>query len=268
MIKYKLTEDGKGIMIDSAGLPVVFDDQDNKEFGLDAIHLYSKVPALQEEAKSHRLKAKEYNEKLSAFDDLDPTKALEAMQLTANLSAGDLTKKEEVERIKKETEDAWKGKFEGERNLRLQAVQDMQKKLDESDNGLRKSLLTSQFSRSPHFTGKEPTTVLTPEIAEAYFGKHFKIEKAENGNRMVSGFLGENLIYSKKRPGEPADFDEAMEEILNKYPMKDAIMQKSHGTGAGGSGSFSRAQTIARGDQKAFGDNLEAIASGKIVVSS
>ena len=263
---YKMTEDGNGIAIDANGLPIVIDEKEGKEFGLDAIHLFSKVPALQEEAKNHRLKAKDASEKLAAFGDLDPSKALEAMQLTANLSAGDLTKKDEVEKIKQATEEAWRLRFETEKTVHSNVVSDLQKQINAIEGDVRKSILSSQFARSPHFTGKEPTTILTPEIAEAYFGRHFKVEKSDKGDRIAIGYLGENAIYSKKRPGEPADFDEAMDIIIETYPMKDRILQKSLGSGGTGSGGSYREPTIMKGDQAAFSDNLEAIAAGKVKV--
>lgn len=264
-ITYKKSEDGKSILMDEAGLPIVVDDVDDKEFGLDAIHLFSKVPALQEEAKTHRLKAKEYGEKLVAFEGIDPEKALEALKLAENLSAGDLTKKEEVERIKLETENAWRGKMEDLQTSHVAATGVMQGKIDEMDGDLRTALLSTQFATSPHFSGKEPMTMLTPDIAEAYFGKHFKIEKNDLGVREPVGYIGDNVIYSKKRPGEIADFSESMAAIIDNYPMKDAILHKSKGSGAPGGGGR-RGQTIAKGDSKAFGDNLEEIAKGTIEV--
>jgi len=267
-MKYKLTEDGAGIAIDATGLPIVIDEEkDNQEFGLDAIHLFKKVPALQEEAKTHRLKAKEVSAKLELFGDLDPVKALEAIKVAESMSVGDLTKKEEVERIKLETESAWKVKFDAERIASSTAVKTAQENVERVERDLRGALLSTQFASSVFFNGKEPITLLTPDIAEAYFGKHYRVEKDENtGKRKVVGYIGDNLIFSKKRPGEPADFDESMEAIIEAYPMKEAILHKSQGTGATGGSGSGRGPTVNRGDQKAFGANLENIASGKVRV--
>ena len=273
-IVYQTSEDADGkkvILTDDKGLPIVMDDEkeDVTPFGIDAIHLLSKVPALQTEAKGHRLKAEEANKKLETFAGIDPAKATEALKLAANLSAGDLTKKEEVERIKQETEDAWKGKIEA---LALSHQEELKAKDDalaDMDDDLRGSLLTTNFAKSPHFTGKEPNTKLTPDIAEAYFGKSFKIEKDEQtGKRTAVGYIGENVIYSKSKPGTIAQFDEAMDLIIAAYPMKEAILFKSQGSGAPGSGGggHRRGQTIASGDAQAFGNNLEEIAKGKIKV--
>lgn len=267
-IKYKLSEDEKSILVNEEGNPIVINDDfeaGKQEFGLDAIHLYGKVPALQSEAKEHRLKAKEYSEKLLAYGDLDPKKAFAAIEIAKNLTAGDLTKKEEVERIQKETNNAWAEKFKNTELGYQAAVQDMQVKIDNMDNDLRRSLLSSEFASSPHFNGKAPTTTLTPDIAEAYFGKNFKIETNENGLRVPIGYVGGIKILSKKRPGEPADFNESMTVIIDNYSMKDSITPKSYGSGSPGGSNYS-GQTINRGDAESFGKNLEAIASGKIKV--
>jgi hypothetical protein len=267
MLVYQKSEDGKSIEVNDEGLPIVYDDEkdDVKSFGIDAIHLYSKIPDLQKESKGHRLNAKEANEKLKAFEGLDPEKAAKALEITKNLSAGDLTKKEEVERLKQETENAWTEKLKAVELAHANATKTLQDEISMREVDLRKSLLSNRFATSPHFSGKEPTTTLTADIAEAYFGKYFKIEKNKAGTLETVGYIGDDMIYSKSRPGESATFNEAMDEILERYPMKDSIMQKSEGSGAQGGGRRG-GQSISKGDNKGFADNLDAIAAGKIKV--
>lgn len=268
---YKASEDAEGnkvVLCDENGLPIVIDDEKaegEQEFGIDAIHLISKVPTLQEEAKNHRLKAKEYSEKLKAFEGIDPKKATEAMSIAKNLTAGDLTKKEEVERIKKETEDAWSLKFENLNKSHQDVLNEREQVIAQKEAALKNILISSQFSKSPFFTGPEPSTKLTPDIAEAYFGRYFKIEDIDGVQRPV-GYIGNDAIYSKSKPGELAHFDEAMERIIDNYPMKDQILHKSTGSGSLGGGNHHRGQVIKSGDQEAFGNNLEAIAKGDIQV--
>lgn len=267
---YKKSEDGH-IVVDDAGLPIVIDDEKpegEQEFGLDAIHLIEKIPTLQEEAKNHRLKAKEASEKLKAFLDAgitDPKKAAEALQIAQNLSVGDLQKKEEVERYKKEMDDAWGIKFDNLTKSHQEMVAEKEQMLQQKDYMLNKVLLSSQFAKSPYFTGAEPLTKLTPEIAEAYFSQNFKIENV-NGNLKTVGYIGDKPVYSKTRPGELAEFDEAMGRIIESSAQKDAILIKSNGSGAGGGSGTYRGQVIKSGDREAFGRNLEAIAKGEIQV--
>jgi hypothetical protein len=63
-MKYKMDETEKFILMDDQGLPVVIAD-DDKEFGLDGIDLYSKIPTLQNEAKAGRSKNKRFGSEVS-----------------------------------------------------------------------------------------------------------------------------------------------------------------------------------------------------------
>ena len=57
----------------------------------------------------------------------------------------------------------------------------------------------------------------------------------------MAKFADGNEIYSRSRPGEKADFEEALEALVGAYPNKDAILKPSGtsgsgaGTGTGGS---------------------------------
>jgi hypothetical protein len=266
-IMYKLTEDGKSILMDEKGLPVVFDEKEGKEFGLDAIHLFTKIPALQEEAKTHRLNAKTLADKLALYGTIEPNIALEAIETVKALSVGDLKKKEEVDLIKKETEEAWNLKLVNQAKSYEERVKAQQELVQKREDDLRKSLLGSNFARSQFFSGKTPITTLTPEIAEAYFGKHFRVNKDELGNMSIVGQHKGADIYSRKRPGEFADFDEAMEKIIEAYPHKETILQKSLGSSALGSLGL-KGKVVSSADQKGFLDNIAAIAKGDVIVQS
>jgi hypothetical protein len=65
---------------------------------------------------------------------------------------------------------------------------------------------------------------------QARFGQNFKIE---NGKIVATDLTG-NKIFSRARPGEHADFEEALEILVDQYPHKDQILK---GTGSSGSGA-------------------------------
>lgn len=56
-----------------------------------------------------------------------------------------------------------------------------------------------------------------------------------------------NKIFSRSRPGDLADFDEALETLVDQYPYKDQILK---GSGASGGG----AQHAGGGGQKQTGN--------------
>ncbi len=228
-------ESGKvtGIKVGEKGMPRVLDD--DKELELDAIHLFGKIPALQTEAKEHRLKKEEALKRLEPFADMDPTAVKEALEKVKTLdesqmmAIGDVDKlKVQILKVETDRQEEIKREYE-------KALGEKNDTIIEMQGDIYKAVVSSQFSKSPWFTGAEAKTNLTPDIAEAYFGKNFKVEKQE-GQLKVIGYVGEDKVYSKERPGELAYFDEAIGVIINNYPMKENILSKSKGTGAPGSG--------------------------------
>ena len=71
-------------------------------------------------------------------------------------------------------------------------------------------------------------------MVQSVFGKHLKVE---DGNVVAYDAHG-NKLYSKARPGEAADFDEALEILVDQYPYRG-------GTPPGGKPSGSTAKSLA-----------------------
>jgi hypothetical protein len=87
-------------------------------------------------------------------------------------------------------------------------------------------MVTNKFSQSKFV---QDGLVIPPDFAEARFGKSFKIV---DGKVVAHDGQGKP-IYSRKRPGEIAEFDEALEVLVDEYPEKARILK---GAGASGSG--------------------------------
>jgi hypothetical protein len=66
-------------------------------------------------------------------------------------------------------------------------------------------------------------------MLEAKFGKNFKIE----GGKTIAYDASGNQIFSKIKPGEPAEFDEAMQALFDSHPMKDSLYKASGSSGSG-----------------------------------
>ena len=67
------------------------------------------------------------------------------------------------------------------------------------------------------------------DLVEARFGTAFKVEDG----RVVAYDPSGNKIYSRSKPGEVADFDEALETLVDQYPYRDHILKASSGAGSG-----------------------------------
>ncbi|RLD18051.1 MAG: hypothetical protein DRI33_04475 [Caldiserica bacterium] len=242
-LAYKLLEDGSGVAVDENGHPIVIDDAEEKEFGLDAIHLYSKIPSLQAEAKKYREERDKYKtkvealgdldpneliEKLKEFEGIDPKAAKEALATVANLDQLDKEKNIEIEKVKAGVAESYNSKIRDLDAAHAKRVQALEESLASKDAAIRHLLIRGAFDRSEFIRDQ---TVLPPEIAYNTFGKHFKIED-DNGELKVYaiGYDGEKL-FSLAKPGEYAPPDEAIELLINQYPQKDSILR----TNAGGS---------------------------------
>lgn len=259
-IVYKLTADSSAIQMSEDGHPIVVDDKDDKEFSIRATELYSKIPALQLEAKTHREekqalqkkieafgdhKPEDILERLAAFGDIDPIKAREALITVSNLGELDKEKNIEIEKVKAGVADGYKEKIKTIDAGYTQKINAFLDSLAQKDHVIRNLLIRGAFDRSEFI---KEQTVLTPDIAYDSFGKFFKIE--EDGDGSVKVFAinrGGDKFISKANPTEYASPEEAIELIINEYPQKDNILRTNPGgSGAGGNVSQSSSKKATR----------------------
>lgn len=82
---------------------------------------------------------------------------------------------------------------------------------------------------------------LPPAMLRDAFGEAFRLE----GGKLV-GYSGSDKLYSRERPGEVADFDEALAMMVDRYKHKAVIL--------GGADTTTR-QTTAPSAQQSKGTN-------------
>lgn len=208
MPEYVMTENGNIKVKD--GKPLVKDG--DSEYTVDAIGAQTKITELNSEAAKYRKKASERKTELAKFDGIDdPAAALDAVKTVASL--GD-DHKADLDALKTSMKSGYETKL-GDKD---QEIADLKTKLFGAT-------VTSKFATSEVIK----KTVLTPDIAATFFGKHFK---ADGTATDAAG----NTIYAKERPGEPAEFDEALTTIIDQYPGKASIMKATDGGGGGNPG--------------------------------
>jgi hypothetical protein len=201
----------------SDGKPVFVLD-DGKEIAFDAPHTSATITRLNGEAKSHRERAEAAETKLKPFEGLsDPAAARKALETVANLDHKKLVDAGEVEKVKAEAIKAVEERYAPV----VQKVQTLESELYNEKIG-------GAFSRSKLIAEK---FVIPADLVQSRFGSNFKIEE---GGKMVATDLAGNRIFSRARPGEIADFEEALETLVDQYPYKDQILK---GTGRTGSGT-------------------------------
>ena len=203
---YAVVADGKPVFIGADGAEVAF----------DAPGTVATISRLNGEAKGHR-EAKEAAEaKLKVFEGLDPAKAREALDKIGNIDAKKLIDAGEVDKVKAEISRAYDEKL---------SLAD--KRAADLEAALYGEKIGGAFARSAFAKDK---LAIPTDFVQARFGSQFKLEEG----KVVAYDASGNKIYSKARPGEVADFDEALEFLVNAYPQRDHILK---GSGAQGSGA-------------------------------
>ncbi|WP_065235113.1 DUF6651 domain-containing protein [Gallibacterium genomosp. 3] len=214
-MRLKLDENGNVVVID--GKPVYIHD-DGKEIAFDAVQATNKIAELNNECKTHRLAKEKAEADLKKFEVIgDPDKAIKALEVVKNLDDKTLIDAGEVEKVKSGIIRQYEEKL---------SAKDAE--LNQTKQALNQEVIGGSFARSKYIAEKLNIPV---DMVQAYFGKHFSYE---DGKIIAKDMLG-NVIFSRIRPGEQANFEEAIEQIVMAYPHKEHIL-KASGNSGGGSG--------------------------------
>ena len=191
-------------------------DNNGVEFAFDAAQTYGKITDLTKEAEKNRKARDEMQSKIAALDGIDPDKYQQAIKALEKIDQKQLLDAGEVDRIRQEIEKAYQPK--------LEAAESRAAQLETRYNSEK---LAAAFSGSKFITDN---LAVPPDMAKATFGDRFKIEDGQMRAYDASG----NLIYSRSNPGSPAEFDEAISQIVDSYQYKDRILKASNHQGPGG----------------------------------
>ncbi|WP_426818238.1 DUF6651 domain-containing protein [Winslowiella sp. 2C04] len=212
----KLKLDANGHVVVENGMPVYIHD-DGKEIAFDAAQAVGKITALNGEAKSHREAKEAAESQLSKFSGItDPTKALEALETLTKIDQKKLIDAGAVDQVKADITKSFQAQLE-EANSKSQ-------KLEQQLYG---EMIGGRFGGSKFIQEK---MAIPADFVQSRFGNSFKIEDG----KVVAYDGSGNKVYSRAKPGELADFDEALEFLVEQYPQKDHIL-KASGTSGGGS---------------------------------
>lgn len=223
----------KSLDIDAAGNPVWIGD-DGKEAPINGGDVLGTITRLNGEAAANR-KAKEKAESdLTKFANIDPDKAREALDKLALIDQNKLIDAGKVEEVKAQIKQSFQTQIEqaNKQNAELLA-------------GLKEEKLTNAFNNSEFVKNN---LIIPPDIARVYFGNNLDID----GDRIIAKDANGNAILSKKKAGEVAGFDELIQDFVEQYPHKTAILKggNHNGTGSGGGGGADgRKRTVTRAEE-------------------
>jgi len=215
-MKLKTVEvDGKQYAEIQDGKPVYVED-DGAEVAFDAPGTRNTITRLNTEAKDNRLRAKAAEDAMKAFEGIDdPAAAKKALETIANLDQKKLVDAGQVEQANAERDKAWQAKLD-----------DITGKAQTFEQQLYAEKIGGSFARSKYIADK---LAVPADMVQAAFGQSLKIE---DGKVVAYDAQGQK-IFSRSRPGELADFDEAIETLVSQYPHRDHILKGSGATGSG-----------------------------------
>ena len=215
-MKLKTVEvDGKQYAEIQDGKPVYVED-DGAEVAFDAPGTRNTITRLNTEAKDNRLRAKAAEDAMKAFEGIDdPAAAKKALETIANLDQKKLVDAGQVEQANAERDKAWQAKLD-----------DITGKAQTFEQQLYAEKIGGSFARSKYIADK---LAVPADMVQATFGQSLKIE---DGKVVAYDAQGQK-IFSRSRPGELADFDEAIETLVSQYPHRDHILKGSTATGGG-----------------------------------
>lgn len=227
----KLKLDDKGNVVVQDGKPVYVGD-DGKDVAFDVVHTINKISTLNAEAKAHREGKEAAEAKLKSFDGItDGEAARKALETVANLDAGKLMTAGKVEEIKAAAQKASQDALDAAKKTHATELTTRDQTIAKLSTDLDNELIGGSFARSK-FIGEK--VAIPADLVQARFGQNFKREEG----KVVAHDNAGNRIFSKARPGEHAEFEEAIEILIDQYPQKDQILKGDvkNGGGAGGSG--------------------------------
>ncbi|PRC92667.1 DUF6651 domain-containing protein [Solimicrobium silvestre] len=226
-MKIKLDDKGNVVVQDGK---VVYVYDDGKEVAFDAVSTVAKINGLNGEAKAHRERAEAAETKLKSFEGIaDPEIARKALETIKNIDDKKLVDAGKVEEVRAAAVKAYEDKLVAANQTHAEQMAKLHVDLERANGDLHSEKIGGSFNRSKLITEK---FAIPADLVQARFGSAFKIEEG----KIVAKDNAGNKIFSRSRPGDLADFDEALEILVDQYPYKDQILKGSGATGSGATG--------------------------------
>ena len=216
----------------------VYIEEDGKEIEFDAKSARDKINANATDARINRKKLEDAEKALKVFEGLDPEKSREALKTLQNIKEGDLIAAGKVEEIKHAANKAAEDRVAAANKANEEALTTAKTEAERLSKQLHAEKIGGSFARSKYIAEK---TLLPGPAAEKIFGDYFKIED----NKVVAYGTDGNKVYSRSKPGDDAEFEEAIAMLIDVYPFRDNILKGAgpgsgarggNGTGGGGGG--------------------------------
>jgi len=202
-------------VLTAEGLPVYTHD-DGKEIGFDAASTVATISRLNAEARDHRLGKEKAEGSLKVYEGLDPAVARDAIDKLSKIDAKALVAAGDMDAA-----------IQAALKPYVEKLAAAEKTTGELTTSLHKQTIGSKFAQSKFAAEK-----LTPagvDLIRTIYGDRLKVD----GETIYGVDPAGQKLYSRTRHGEPADFDEVIEALVETYPHKDHILKGTVGAGGG-----------------------------------
>lgn len=258
----KLLLDENGNVVVRNGRPVYVHD-DGKEIEFDAAGTAATIARLNKEAQTHRegkeaaeSTAKTLGEQLKTFEGIDPEGVRKSLGRLKDIDDGRLIDSGKLDEVRGTVAKDYEGRlsaaaqtYQQKEDAHLASLAAMKADNEKLTGTLHNEVIGGSFARSNFIKEK---LLLPADITQATFGKHFKME---DGKVVATDATG-NRIFSRARPGELADFDEAIGTLVDQYPNRDHILRPSGASGSGASASAGSSNGGSKGIKRSQFDQM------------
>ena len=259
-MKLKTTEINGAVYAEVRDGKPVYVHDDGKEVPFDAPGTIKTINDRGAEARDRRIEKEQAEARLKLFEGLDPEKARQALEIVSNLDAKKLIDAGEVDKVRS----AAKTEFDRQVEALKREYEPHLKERDSLRHQLEHERLTSAFGQSKFIKERTQSPL---SLIRAEFGRHFFFEEGRLRAKHQDG----NPVFSRANPGNPAEFDEAIEILIDSHPDRDSILRGTGASGGGATGSRTGADGKRRISQSAFdamspADQMATALSGAEIV--
>lgn len=154
-------------------------------------------------------------------------------------------RRNEEERLAKSGEfEAWRKSITDTHSREVNELQAQREneaaKAREFESELNDTLIGQHFANASDLFGPAGRTVLIPEMAQSYFGKHVAVEAERGGDgkvhRRVVVKKADGTVIVDPKTGRPESFSKAMGIVIDEHPYRAQLLRGSGKVGANSSG--------------------------------
>jgi hypothetical protein len=221
-----VTIDGKNYA-ELDGEKPIFIHPDGKEAAFDVPDMYARLLRDGKRNSDLQKKLETTEATLRAFEGIDDAEAAKkALETIKNLDEGKLLSAGRVEEIKAMASKAAEDRILAAQKQLTEKIATIEKERDNLRSDLYSEKIGGSFNRSKLIADK---FAIPADMVQARFGQNFKVE---DGKIIAYDSMG-NKVPSHSKPGELAEFDEALEILVSAYPYKDHILKGANNSGSG-----------------------------------